>query len=376
MSTILSVIIVNYGAADYVRICCESIQEQTLLTRPGDGIEVVVVDNFSSTEEQQRIQAMERTGVKVVLLPDNPGYSTGLVRGLEEASGDKICFLNPDVRFLPGALATLCRFLDQSADVGAVTPRAWLDEERLLIHPPHRLPGLSELLVDLGCRKFRWIARAADRFRTGSMRDCWTASSPKEASMLTGCCLLTSRRILDVVGPPDPIYPLYFEDSDWCRRVRRAKLRLVYHPGAELIHFYSVSANQGLSEAFRKLALSREIYYRRYYGRAGLSLARSLWKRLEGMPRKDDDGVHFDELGELESAPTVDLPLDESGEGLIAMAGTPSFDLSVGGIVRGQTFTLSETTWRHMYPTRYYLRLVNPVNLRVLRAWTFVKPAD
>jgi len=370
---ILSAIIVNYGTAGYVEECARSILEADLGSGPGGGIEVIVVDNFTSEEERERLRHLDLP-LRLVTLDDNRGYAGGLEAGLELATSGKIAFLNPDIRFLPGALETLCTYLDRAPDVGVVTPRAWLDEERMLLHPPHRLPGFREAGLSLLFGMGGVARRAVDRYRTAFALRYWASTDPVDAEMLTGCCLLTRRSVLETVGPPDPAYPLYFEDSDWCRRVGQESYRLVWHPGAELIHYYSVSANQAMEEAMKRYASSREVYLTRYYGRSGAWLLRRLLGFLDRRPREPErSGIAFTDLGRLDAPLALELPRGPGPRWLVEMAGIPTFDLSVGGLLPGPGFRIGPTTWKHMFPTRYFLRAVDPRTLRTEAAWTFEK---
>jgi GT2 family glycosyltransferase len=48
--------------------------------------------------------------------------------------------------------------------------------------------------------------------------------------------LLVRRAVYERVGGYDPNFFLYFEETDWCARVRRAGFRIVYAPRARIWH--------------------------------------------------------------------------------------------------------------------------------------------
>jgi len=48
--------------------------------------------------------------------------------------------------------------------------------------------------------------------------------------------MLVRRQALDEVGPLDEHYYTYVCESDWCHRLRSAGWRIMYVPGAEIVH--------------------------------------------------------------------------------------------------------------------------------------------
>ncbi|MBV9623918.1 MAG: glycosyltransferase family 2 protein [Acidobacteria bacterium] len=50
------------------------------------------------------------------------------------------------------------------------------------------------------------------------------------------CCMLIKREVFERIGIMDANYFLYFDDTDFCLRARRAGIRLVYCPDTSLFH--------------------------------------------------------------------------------------------------------------------------------------------
>lgn len=59
---------------------------------------------------------------------------------------------------------------------------------------------------------------------------------------VTGACLLARRKTIEEVGLFDPVYFLYWEDTDWCMRARKAGFKLLYVPKAKIWHKVSASS--------------------------------------------------------------------------------------------------------------------------------------
>ena len=57
-----------------------------------------------------------------------------------------------------------------------------------------------------------------------------------EAEAVSGCCLLARRELLARIGAFDEAYFIYFEETDLCERVRASGHKVIYTPGAEVVH--------------------------------------------------------------------------------------------------------------------------------------------
>jgi N-acetylglucosaminyl-diphospho-decaprenol L-rhamnosyltransferase len=69
----------------------------------------------------------------------------------------------------------------------------------------------------------------------------------------------------DQVGLLDERFFLYFEDVDWCLRVRRAGWRVVYQPEIQVTHLGGAS-EPGRATANRHYYNSLAAFYRKHYG--------------------------------------------------------------------------------------------------------------
>jgi GT2 family glycosyltransferase len=70
----------------------------------------------------------------------------------------------------------------------------------------------------------------------------WDHASVSDVDWVSGACLMTSRAALDRVGPFDEGFFWGFEDVDYCQRLHRAGLRVVYYPHTPVTHAIGISA--------------------------------------------------------------------------------------------------------------------------------------
>ena len=61
--------------------------------------------------------------------------------------------------------------------------------------------------------------------------------SINEVDSFSGCCMMFVRDVYNVIGGFDENYFLYFEDTDFCYRVKQLGLKVVFYPKAQIIHY-------------------------------------------------------------------------------------------------------------------------------------------
>lgn len=122
----ISVIVPVHNGGAYLAECVESIENQT-----GQTFEVIVV-NDGSTDDTASIceRLAERyDNLRIITLPDQ-GVSAARNRGLEQAEGEYITFVDADDRLRSGTLAGLYRILSETdSDMAGCAFAVWSRQE-------------------------------------------------------------------------------------------------------------------------------------------------------------------------------------------------------------------------------------------------------
>ncbi|MCS7179712.1 MAG: glycosyltransferase, partial [Anaerolineae bacterium] len=61
---------------------------------------------------------------------------------------------------------------------------------------------------------------------------------------VSGACMFVRREVIEQIGLLDERFFLYFEDNDWCLRMRKAGWRVLYDPRFEVVHLGGASLPQ------------------------------------------------------------------------------------------------------------------------------------
>ena len=106
-SRTVSVIIPTYNRAHYLSEAIDSILNQDIQDCQ---IEIIVVDDGSTDNTKE---VLKKYGSRVrYIYQDNRGAGPARNRGIDEATGEWICFLDSDDRWLPGKLTLQFKVLD------------------------------------------------------------------------------------------------------------------------------------------------------------------------------------------------------------------------------------------------------------------------
>jgi GT2 family glycosyltransferase len=254
----LAIVIVHYHTPDLAAEAVAALAAD--LAGAGIAADLLLVDNGSDAAGRRLL-----AGLPVQRLDpgENLGYAGGANLGVARARGEAIVLMNPDVLVLPGCLAALLSELERGAAIAG--PRSFWDRgARLALPPAEERTRRAEILSLLAGKGEGWAARARRRWRRHARRH-WEAERPLASHDLSGSFLALRRSAWERVGPFDPAYRLFFEETDWLLRARRAGLPARYVPAARAIHLYNQSAGRE-RRAREWFEASAERFRKRHYG--------------------------------------------------------------------------------------------------------------
>jgi GT2 family glycosyltransferase len=220
----VSVITLNWNGKDDTIDCIASLQK---LTYPN--YDIVVVDNGSTDGSVSALRA-QYPNITIIENGRNLGYAEGFNEGLRYAyasCADYLLILNNDTIVDPSVLTALIRVAETDRKIGFVSGKVYFQAQPNMLetvgrynHPlliAGQLVGLEEI----------------DRGQYDQL---------KEYDFLDDVFLLVRRETFAETGGYDPNFFLYYEETDWCIRVRKAGYKLVYTPEAKIWHKHSRSS--------------------------------------------------------------------------------------------------------------------------------------
>lgn len=236
-------------------------------------LEIIVVDNASSDGSAAMV-AEEFPRVKLIINPDNRGFTRGNNQGLALARGRHVLFLNPDTVVMDDALAVMVAYLDAHPQVGALGPRLRYGDGTLQ-SSCRRFPTLATALFESTPLAWHWPDNPwARRYRMEDSQDLAphlpSPQGKEDAGIcvdwLVGAALMARQEVLAQIGGFDEGYFMYSEELDWCRRAKQAGWQIVYLPTAQVIHYEGKSSAQVVAARHIRFQTSKVRYFRKFHG--------------------------------------------------------------------------------------------------------------
>ncbi len=266
----LSVVIVSWNSRNDLHRCLGSLQEP----RSEAKREIIVVDNDSSDGTVAYLQ-QEYPGVRVIANNTNRGFAAANNQAFAVAGGRYILLLNPDTLVHAGALDALVGFMDEHPEAAAAGPLL-RNEDGTRQLTGVRFPSNWNILVE---------ALFLDRLFPGTRifgrhKEAYADErEPREVEYVQGSCMIVRSDVVAKVGGLDEKFFMYFEEVDWCKRMRDAGWKVYVCPDAVITHFANAELGHYDERRLTHYHRSLVLFYRKHYSLlriAGLRLLLTL----------------------------------------------------------------------------------------------------
>lgn len=229
------VVIVNYRTPGLTISCLDSLVSEVAAN---PGTRVIVVDNASGDGSGTAIDAAIadhgwEEWARVVESSVNGGFAAGVNMGVEptlkENDTELFWLLNPDTLVHPGALAALVAFMRDRPTAGIVGSLLELADGTPWPFA-FRFPSLlSE--IEQG-----FAVGLVARLLRNHMVLQRMGSEPALVDWVSGASFMVRRSVFEAIGRMDTAYFLYFEETDFCRRAKRAGWECWFVPDSRVLH--------------------------------------------------------------------------------------------------------------------------------------------
>jgi GT2 family glycosyltransferase len=262
----LSIVILSWNTRDLLLQCLDSIYAGP---RPLP-FETIVVDNGSNDDSVAAVR--ERfPEVQLIENAQNEGYARGNNQGIRASRGEYVLLLNSDTRVVADAPEKLLAFLDEHREYGAAGPQLQ-NPDGSIQRACMRFPTVTTALF-YGTLWERALGptRVIRRYY---MEDFDHAHS-LDVDQPPGAACLLPRRVLDQVGLLDESLFLFFNDVDFCQRLRAAGYKIRFLADAHVIHHGGQSTRR-YPLFVQEWTLNRLRYYRKHFGRRGAAAVKAM----------------------------------------------------------------------------------------------------
>ena len=92
-------------------------------------------------------------------------------------------------------------------------------------------------------------------------------AEPIEVESIIGAFMAVRKEAMDEVGMLDESYFFFFEETDWCIRMKKKGWKVVHHPGAKVYHLQGQTVRKINIRARIEYWKSRYLFFKKNYGR-------------------------------------------------------------------------------------------------------------
>ena len=244
----ISIITVNFNGINHTRELLKSIDDCLI----GISYEVIVVDN-GSVDDESAILSAEFTRHKYIRSQINLGFSGGNNLGIKASSGKYIYLVNNDTLFVDNSVDELIKTFENDSYAGAVSPKIYYQDSAKII----QFAGFTE---------FSQITIRNSIIGNKEL-DYGQYDSLSETASAHGAAMMIRREVIDKIGLMPEIFFLYYEEHDWCAKIKEQGYKIIYQPSAIIIHKESQST--GINSYVKSYYNSRNRILFAYRNRSG-----------------------------------------------------------------------------------------------------------
>jgi GT2 family glycosyltransferase len=228
-----SFVIVSYNTLPLTRAAVISVARHTAEFPH----EVILVDN-NSRDGSPVALAREFPRLKVIVLDRNEGFAAANNAGARAAEGEWLVLMNSDAELLPDTMPRLDALLRRHGQLDVLGGQ--------LLNPDGSLQ--KSVILDRRDSRFEQKHQQADLV---------------EVAGVIGAFMVVRRALWRALGGMDEGFFFYFEETDFCRRARRAGGVVRWSPHFRVLHHCGSSVGELNLRAQVEFWLSLHYYWRK-----------------------------------------------------------------------------------------------------------------
>jgi GT2 family glycosyltransferase len=259
----LSISLVNTNNKVLLTDCLKSLYGQD----HGVDFETILVDNVS-TDGSAEMVAADFPQVQLIRNQKRKGFAANHNQAIAASKGEMVLVLNEDTVIRPGALKTMCDYMDSRPKTGALGPKLENPDgtlQKSCYKFPSPMRSMAENLM---------LVAAFPNCPLWSDYRAWDHATERNVDFVSGAAILVRRKVLETTGVLDERFFIYAEETDWCYRMHKDGWNVTFIPNATIVHFGGQSSVAIKDRQFCEFNRSAGKYIRKHYGPVGAIIMR------------------------------------------------------------------------------------------------------
>lgn len=229
----ITIITINYNSEKETNELLLSLKKAN---RSEYKIKIIVIDN-GSKKPFTLLDQEKSENISIIRSVVNTGFSGGCNIGIKEAlkhSADYLLFINNDTTVDSSMIYNLLNVLVRDPNIGITTPKIYFAKGNEFHRDRYKFSELGKVLWFAG-GNIDWKNIQSIHLGMNEV-DHGQYNNIEKIEFATGCCMLIKREIIEKIGLFDEKYFLYYEDSDFSERIKKAGYEIYYVPDAIMYH--------------------------------------------------------------------------------------------------------------------------------------------
>jgi len=254
----LSIIIVNWNSWAYLHKCIMSIVENADELK----YEIIVVDNCSPDNSAKNISD-SFPDIILIKNDNNVGFPAANNQAFNIARGQYFLMLNPDTLIKKNTLQRSLHVLKSDQSIGCIGVKTIRGNGEILPSCARSYPTMwSKLLQIFYIDKIfkKW------KFLKSSNIGHWDYNNSRDVDLLHGGYMMFPESIYSKIGGLDEKIPMFYEDLEYCCRIKKSGFRIYYLADVEIVHFVGMSSSKAEQKWITSLQYEADYLYFLEYG--------------------------------------------------------------------------------------------------------------
>lgn len=219
----------------------EALLDSLLSVNKYPDIEIIVVDNKSTVDPIPGWRKKYPT-VLFIQAGQNLGFTGGNNLGIKHAKGDYLFVINNDTEVTETLIGRLIDILEKNPKVGVISPKInYFDKPDVL-----QYTGYTDM------NYFTARNKCIGQFEKDKGQYDYLTGKTGYAH---GAAMLVRREVIEKVGVLSDNFFIYYEELDWCERIKKAGYEVWVDMQALLYHKESMTV--GKQSAFKEYYMNR-----------------------------------------------------------------------------------------------------------------------
>ncbi|MEM1135929.1 MAG: glycosyltransferase family 2 protein [Bacteroidota bacterium] len=247
MNPLVSIITVNYRSVEDTLAFLESIPHACY-----NNLEVILIDN-AAPSNHSTIYKEQFSKLIYIYSKENLGFAGANNLGIAKAKGKYLYFLNNDTILNKDSISPLVERLEKNEKLGAASPRIVFYENPELL----QYAGMTPMNLFTG----------RNRMIGNKKMDSPVFQKNSIVGYAHGAAMIVPTKVVKQIGPMQTDYFLYYEELDWCEKIRKLGKKIELVGKGKVVHKASASVKLNSPLQIFYMTRNRLLFMFRFTGK-------------------------------------------------------------------------------------------------------------